>query len=103
MASQKIYEYVEGLSIDIPLTDSRGEEVPIALIADQKLIVLRPGSAEEEDWTATTVAPNIVRHTVPEGADLLPGKYKIQAYIETTDGYKGRCKTVDMTVYRKMK
>jgi hypothetical protein len=86
----KIYEYVEGLNIDVPLIDSEKEAVPVASISAQSFFVLRPGSTTEEEWAAALVSPNILRHTVPEGADLLPGKYKIQPYIETVDGYKRR-------------
>lgn len=99
----KIYEYVEGLNIDVPLVDSEKEAVPVATIAAQRFYVQRPGSATEEEWEATLIAPNIMRHTVPEDAALLPGKYKIQPYIETVDGYKGRCETVEMRITARMK
>ena len=99
----KIYEYVEGLKIDVPLIDSEKEAVNIATLSAQKFFVLRPGSTTEEEWAATLVVPNILRHTVPADADLLPGKYKIQPYIETVDGYKGRCETVEMRITANMK
>ena len=99
----KIYEYVEGLHIDIPLTDNEGEEVANEVIFSSKLYVLRPGTTEEEEWDTSLVIPNILRHTVPAGANLLPGKYKIQPYIETVDGYKGRCETVEMVISRRLK
>lgn len=101
MAKVKIYEYVEGLNIDCPLIDSEGEQVPIIVIQDCKFFVLRPGETEEEEWDTVLVAPNIVRHTVPTGADLAPGKYKIQPYIETVDGYKGRCESFELQLSKK--
>ena len=101
--STKIYEGVEGLLIDCLLYDGARVEVPYASILVSKFFVLRPGATEEEEWATTLGAPNIVRHTVPEGADLLPGKYKIQPYIETIDGFKGRWGTVEMLISKKWK
>ena len=101
--SVKIYEEVEGLDIEIPIYDVEDEEVPIAIISSQKFYVLRPNSLEEEEWAVELVSPNILKHKIPEGANILPGKYKIQPYIETVDGYKGRCETVEIRVFAKMK
>lgn len=96
------YKSVEGLHIDVPLKDSNNQNVLIAVISAQKFFVIPPGKTEsdEEEWTVTLVEPNILRHTVPEGADLQSGKYKVQPYIETVDGYKGRCKTVSFKLER---
>lgn len=99
----KIYEGVVGLIIDCFLLDKTGTPVDSEGILNCSLIVLRPGAADEEVWAAVAVAPNIVRHVVPEGADILPGKHKIQPYIETTDGFKGRWGTVEMLVSKKMR
>ena len=99
----KVYEAVEGLHIDVPLVDNEGELVTHEVVSVSKFLVLRPGATEEEEWATTFVEPNILRHTVPTGADLLPGKYKIQPYIETPEGYKGRCETVTLRLYKKMK
>lgn len=100
MPAVKIYEFVTGLKIDVPLKDSEKEDVPIALISAQKFFVIRPGTSTEEEWEVTLVDPNILRHIVPGDADLLPGKYKIQPYIETVDGYKGRCEPVELTIQK---
>jgi hypothetical protein len=94
MAAYTVYEATVGLNIDIPLVDSEGEQVTSNEISFQKIFVKRPGATAEEEWSATVVAPNILRHTVPEGANLTVGPYRLQPYIETIDGYKGRCKTV---------
>ena len=99
----KIYEGVEGLLIDCILYDETGTPVDHEGILVGNLRVLRPGEEEEEIWDASIYEPNILRHMVPEGADLLPGKYKIQPYIETADGFKGLCGTVEMVVTRKWK
>ena len=99
----KIYEGVEGLIIDCLLYDKTMTPVASDEILNCHLIVLRPGSAEEEVWEAVAVAPNIVRHVVPEGANILAGKHKIQPYIETTDGFKGLWGTVELIVTRKWK
>lgn len=103
MSAVKIYENVEGLHIDIPLTDNEGEQVTNAVILSSKFFVLRPGDTDEEEWATSLVAPNILRHTVPEDADLQPGRYRLQPYIETVDGYKGRCETVQFKIERNMK
>ena len=100
MGKTKVYEYVEGLSIDCPLVDSDNEQVPIAIITVSKFYVMRPRAVEEEEWTTVLVAPNVIRHVVPTGAELIPGKYKIQPYIETVDGYKGRCETFEFQLSR---
>lgn len=102
-ASVKIFEYVEGLHIDVPLTDSEGEDVANEVVSSSKFYVRRPGVTSEEEWATTMVAPNILRHTVPAGADLLPGRYRIQPYIETVDGYKGRCETVELELHKRFK
>lgn len=99
----KIYENVSELNIDIPLIDSEGEQVPIGVISVQKFYALRPESTIEEEWEATVIEPNILRHTVPESASLQAGKYKLQPYIETVDGYKGRCETVEFRITANMK
>ena len=98
-----IYEGVEGLLIDCLLYDKTMTPVASDGILNCHLIVLRPGSVEEEVWTAVAVAPNIIRHVVPEGANILAGKHKIQPYIEATDGFKGRWGTVEMLVSKKMR
>lgn len=103
MLAVKVYESVTGLHIDIPLVDNEGEQVTNEVISASKFFAIRPGSTEEEEWATTLVEPNILRHTVPEGADLPPGKYKVQPYIETPDGFKGRCETVQFKLERKMK
>lgn len=102
MNETKVYQLVEGLHIDIPLKDSEKEDVLIAVITAQKFFVIPPGKTEtdEEEWDVILVEPNILRHTVPAGADLQPGKYKVQPYIETFDGYKGRCETVSFKLER---
>ena len=99
----KVYEYVEGLHIDIPLVDSEGAQVTNEVISASKFFVLRPGATVEEEWAITLVEPNILRHTVPEGADLTPGRYKLQPYIETPDGFKGRCESVEFRLQKKFK
>lgn len=99
----KIYENVKGLKIDIPLKDLDGQDIPIAIISGQVLFVLRPNQETEEEWSAELVSPNIVRHTVPVGANLLPGRYRIQAEIETPDGFKGRAETVYITITARQK
>ena len=96
MAAIKVYEYVTGLSIDCPLTDSEREAVPVSSILASKFYVMRPNATVAEEWETVLIEPNILRHVVPEDADLLPGKYKVQPYIETTDGYKGRCDTFEL-------
>lgn len=99
----KIYEAVEGLHIDVALTDSEGESVAHTRIAAAHFYVFRPGGLVEEIWPVTTLEPNILRHTVPEDAEILPGKYKIQPYIETVDGYKGRTEPFIVIVHKKMR
>lgn len=100
MSDIKIYENVEGLHIDVPITDNEGEQVTNDIILSSKFFVLRPGDTDEEEWATSLVAPNILRHTVPEDADLHPGRYILQPYIETVDGYKGRCESVKFRIRR---
>lgn len=101
MAKSKIFQNVEGLHIEAELYDREGDAVPIAAILGHKMFALRPGTTEEEEWDTTLVEPNILRHTVPDDADLGHGKYKIHPYIETVDGYKGRAEwfVVDLRKY----
>lgn len=99
----KIYEGVVGLIIDCALYDRTGTVVDYAGITTCELRVLRPGETDEEIWTATVEDPNIIRHVVPADAELTAGKYKIQPYIETTDGFKGLWGTVELIVTRKWK
>lgn len=99
----KIYEGVEGLLIDCLLYDKTRTPVDSLGILFCELRVMRPGAVEEELWDAVATAPNIVRHIVPEGAEITYGKYKIQPYIETTDGFKGLWGTAEMVVSRKWK
>jgi hypothetical protein len=94
MDQVKVYKGVEGLRIDISLVDIEDEDVPVGVLSGQKMFVMRPGASAEEEWEASPVPPNIIRHIVPPGSSLQPGKYKIQPYIETVDGYKGRGETV---------
>ena len=99
----KIYEGVIGLLIDCVLYDRSGTAVDYTGISACELRVMRPGATEEEIWTATAITPNIVQHEVPADAELTAGKYKIQPYIETTDGFKGLWGTVELVVTRKWK
>ena len=99
----KIYEGVEGLIIDCQLYDKTRTPVDSLGILFCELRVLRPGTTEEEVWDAVATAPNIARHLVPTGAAITPGKYKIQPYIEATDGFKGLWGTAEMVVSRKWK
>lgn len=103
MSAMNVYELVQGLHIDITLADSEDELVPVSILLAAHYCVMRPGSAQEEIWPVSMIQPNTLRHTVPEDAELLPGKYKIQPYIETVDGYKGRCETVSFKLTRNFK
>jgi len=103
MAAIKIYEYVEGLHVDSPLYDNEKELVPIAIILASKFFVIKPGAVDEEEWVTSLVEPNIIRHTVPDGAGLVPGRYKVQPYIETVDGYKGRCEPFEFKLEKNFK
>lgn len=99
----KIYEGVEGLRVDCILFDKTRTPVDYTAITASHLLVLRPGATEEEEWETTPTEPNILRHTVPTEAAIAAGKYKIQPYIETSDGFKGLWGTVEMVVSRKWK
>lgn len=99
----KIYENVEKLKIDIPIVDNQGYEVPISTMISQRFYVLYPGDLKEYTWEVIKEEPNILRHTVPEDAKLYPGIYKIQPYIETVDGYKGRAATVELRITKNYK
>lgn len=98
----KIYEGVEGLLIDCLLYTSCKTPVDSTTIIACELRVLNPNN-EESVWTATAESPNIVRHVVPNGADLVAGKYKIQPYIETASGFKGLWGPVQLTIHEKWK
>lgn len=99
----KIYEGVEGLIIDIYLYDKTNTPIDSSGILSCSFCVLPPGSTEEELWSAEVIPPNIIRHTIPENANIVPGRYKIQPYITTTDGFSGLFGTVIMPIFKKWK
>lgn len=98
----KIYEGVVGLLLDCLLFDKTDTPVPVSSIAECDLRVLVPGSTTEITWEVTKEDPNILRYVIPQDAIIVAGKYKIQPYIETTDGFKGRWGTVEMVVSKAM-
>jgi len=101
----KIYEGVEGLIIDFLLFDQDGTEVSSDILIDSNLYVVRPGMtiSNEEEWTTSIVSPNIVRHVIPTGANIIPGTYKMQPWIQTADGFKGRWGACTLEVSSKHK
>ena len=103
MAVIKIYEGVKGLLIDCILFDKTKTPVDHTVITASHFHVLRPGATVEEIWSTAVIAPNILRHTVPADAIIIAGKYKIQPYIETVDGFKGLWGATEMVVSRKWK
>lgn len=98
MSVIKIYEGVEGLIIDTYLTDAVDAPIPTETIVTNKMFVMRPSTPTEEEWVTTLVAPNIIRHVVPDGASLIPGTYKIQHWIQNNSGYSGRATTVEFKI-----
>lgn len=101
MANGNIYVGVKGLVIDVPMTDGNGVAVPYTSVSLCRLDVIPPGKTieDEESWPATAVEPNIIRHVVPDTAVIIAGKYRIQPYIETLDGFKGHIDPVEIEVY----
>jgi hypothetical protein len=95
MSTIRIFEGVEGLIVDTYLTDAVGAAIPVETIVNNKMFVIRPATTVEEEWATTLVAPNIIRHVVPIGANLIAGAYKIQHWIQNNSGYRGRATTVE--------
>lgn len=98
MSVVKIYEGVEGLVVDTYLTDAADTPIPTSTIVTNKMFVMRPGATAEEEWLSTLVEPNIIRHVVPDGANLGAGTYKIQHWVQNNSGYQGRATTVEFKI-----
>lgn len=105
MAKGNIYVGVKGLVIDLPMVDGKGIPIPYTSVSFCRLDVIPPGKTieDEESWPATSVEPNFIRHVVPDSADIVAGRYKIQPYIETLDGFKGHIDPVEMTIFGRYK
>ena len=97
----RIYEAVKGLAVDCYLYDCDEQAVLVSNIVVCNFVVRLPNGSEET-WDVSKVAPNILRHIVPDDSILEPGKYSVQPYIETVGGFKGRWGTVFFYLRRNM-
>lgn len=63
-----------------------------------KLMILKPGSSTEIEWTGSIYSTQYIRYTTVDGDFNVAGLYRLQAFVDTPDG-EWRGETTTFRVY----